>query len=82
MVPASAISSTRYALAAEGQEYAVFQPEDGEFAVELPAGDYIAEWFSLAERTWTDGTAVVVDEARGISFTPPFAGPAVLHLSR
>jgi hypothetical protein len=82
MVPASAISSTRYALAAEGQEYAVFQPEDGEFAVELPAGDYIAEWFSLAERTWTDGTAVAVDEAGGISFTPPFAGPAVLHLSR
>jgi hypothetical protein len=82
MVPASSISSTRYALAADGQEYVVFQPNDGEFTVALPEGEYAVEWFSLADRSWRDANAVSVDEARGMTFHPPSSGPSVLHLTR
>ena len=60
MEPASSISSTGYALASEGKAYVVFQPADGGFNLELPPGSYGAEWFSLAERVWTDADGVSV----------------------
>ena len=41
MVPHPSLSSTRYALAANGQEYVVFQPDEGGFTVELPPGTYV-----------------------------------------
>lgn len=83
MVPASAVSSTGYALAAEGQEYVAFQPEDGAFSLKLPAGDYTAEWFSLADRSWTDADAASVEDASRVAFQPPAtSGAWVLHLRR
>jgi hypothetical protein len=82
LVPDSTASSTRYALAAEGQEYVVFQPDAGAFSVTLPQGTYAAEWFSLADRTWTDADAVSTDGAEGTSFDSPSSGPGVMHLRR
>ena len=83
MVPHPSLSSTRYALAANGQEYVVFQPDEGGFTVELPPGTYAAEWFSLADRSWADGDAVTVDRTGTTSFQPPSASGAwVLHLTR
>jgi hypothetical protein len=83
MKPDSSISSTRYALASEGQEYVVFQPELGGFTVELPAGTYAVEWFSLEDRSWTDADRVLVESpgARSFEHDSTF-GASVLHLQR
>jgi hypothetical protein len=82
MVPDSSVSSTRFALAAEGQEYVIFQPDSDDFTVRLPAGTYGVEWFSLANRSWTDADAVTVEGAGPTGFEYPASGPSVLHLSR
>jgi hypothetical protein len=82
LTPASALSSTRYVLAAEGQEYVVFQPDDGAFSLELPRGTYAAEWFSLDDRVWTATDAAAMGDGRATSFRPPISGPVVLHLER
>jgi hypothetical protein len=82
MIPASGISSTRYALAAEGQEYVVFQPDEGGFTVELAPGTYAVEWFSLSDRSWTDADALSVTDAGTTVFQPPSSGPSVVHLRR
>jgi hypothetical protein len=83
MVPHPSLSSTRFALAANGQEYVVFQPDEGGFTVELPPGTYAAEWFSLADRSWADGDAVTVERTGTTSFQPPSASGAwVLHLTQ
>ena len=80
MEPASSVSSTRFALADIGREYVVFQPDDGEFRVDLPAGRYVAEWFSLTDRSWSSGDPVSVTEGEGTGFRSPGSGPCVLHL--
>ena len=60
-----------------------FQPDNGGFDLELPPGSYKAEWFSLAERVWTDADGVSVASAGAMRFEPPSAsGPCVLHLAR
>jgi len=82
MVPDSSVSSTRFALAAEGQEYVIFQPENDDFTVRLPAGTYGVEWFNLADRLWTDAENVSVEGAGPASFESPGSGASVLHLSR
>jgi hypothetical protein len=83
MVPASSVSSTGYALANPGTEYVIFQPESGGFRVDLPAGEYAVEWFSLAGRAWTAAEDVTVGDAGATQFEPPSAAAGwVLHLSR
>jgi hypothetical protein len=82
ITPASALSSTRYALAAEGQEYVVFQPDDGAFTIQLPSGTYAAQWFSLENRAWINADASAMGDDSATSFQPPFPGPSVLHLAR
>jgi hypothetical protein len=82
MVPASSVSSTRYALADIGQKYIVFQPDEGGFTLQLPPGTYAVEWFSLADRSWTDGDAMSAQEGGTTAMRPPTAGPCVLHLAR
>jgi hypothetical protein len=83
MVPASSVSSTGYALANPGTEYVIFQPESGGLTVDLPAGEYAVEWFSLAGRAWTAAEDVTVGDAGATQFEPPSAvGSWVLHLSR
>ena len=54
-----------------------------ELTVQLPAGQYDVEWFSLADREWTDGERVTVATAAVTAFTPPVgSGASVLHLTR
>ena len=82
---ASVVASTGYALANPGEEYLVFEPDgDGlEFAVQLAAGRYSAEWFNIESREVAEGNAVTADAAGLIEFTPPWPkGPAVLYLVR
>jgi hypothetical protein len=82
MTPAGSLSSTGYALAAEGQEYIVVQPDGGEFTLELPRGSYAAEWFSLDARTWTNADASPMGDGGATSLRPPAPGAWVLHLAR
>jgi hypothetical protein len=82
MVPTSGVSSTSYALADPGREYVVFQPAEGSFTVELPAGDYGVEWFSLTDRAWSDAEAVTAERSEAIRFEPPGSGAWVLYLLR
>ncbi len=79
----SSLSSTRYALAETGREYVVFQPDDGGIAAELPTGTYDVEWFSLADREWTNADAIAATEAESTRLSPPGGAAGwVLHLSR
>ncbi|HEX5579463.1 MAG TPA: hypothetical protein VFY43_07345, partial [Candidatus Limnocylindria bacterium] len=81
MLPASAISSTRYALANPGREYVVFQPEEGTISVDLPAGSYASESFGLADRAWQPGELIAIEGTGPTAFAAPESGgPWVLHL--
>jgi hypothetical protein len=83
MKPASALSSTRYALADPGQAYVVFEPNEGDFSVELEPGTYGAEWFSPAERTWSAADPISADDGQPTTLTPPSAGGGwVVRLER
>ena len=82
LVPNSSVSSTGYALAAQGEEYVVFQPEEGSFTIDLPAGTYAVEWFNLSDRTWIGTEAVILEHAETTRFDPAGPGPTVLRLQR
>ncbi len=81
--PADRICSTGYCTADPGSAYLVFNPEDGPFSLELPAGAWRLEWrrpnaaFDDAPATQTDAVT-----RRGTSeFASPWAGPAVMLVS-
>jgi hypothetical protein len=78
-VPCNALSTTTYCLATPGKEYLVHQPEAGPFSVDLPAGDWEAEWH------WPDlasgQTGLTVDHEGGWKTFACRPG-AVLLLSR
>lgn len=79
MTPSPELSSTKYCLAAPGQEYLVYQPESGEFSLNLTAERYAFEW--LDSTNGAIKSAGSIQAAAGSqSFTAPFSGPAVLHL--
>jgi len=86
MTPRGDLSSTGYTLANPGQEYLVLQPSETAepFTVELKAGTYAVEWFSVNSRETQAGDAVTVKRKARYSFTPPFkqTGPVVLYLTR
>jgi hypothetical protein len=80
--PRTDLASTRYALAAPGYEYLVYQPDGGPFTLDLRAttASYAVEWFDPGVDRTTRGAAVT---GGGIlTFTPPFDGQAVLYLKR
>jgi hypothetical protein len=84
MVPRPELSSSRYVLANAGQEYLVLQPAAGAgaFTVELTAGTYAVEWFSVHRRETARAGTVTTGRDGSFSFTSPFdeAGPSVLYL--
>lgn len=84
--PRADLSSTGYALANPGHEYLVLQPhESAAFTVKLGpgGGTYTVEWYNVTTReTVTGGTIVKAEREGERSFTPPFAGPAVMYLKR
>jgi len=79
MTPRVELASTGYCLAAPGSEYIVYQPDSGEFTVELAAGTYSYEWFNPVTGTRTAGGALV-SEGGSKSFSAPFAADAVLYM--
>ena len=86
MTPLGELSSTSYVLANPGEEYLVLQPSEAAepFTVELNAGTYAVEWFSVNSRETKAGDDVTIKRKASPSFTAPFvqAGPAVLYLKR
>ena len=82
LVPHSELASTRYCLAHPGQEYLVYSPDGGELTVDLSAtpGPLAVEWIHAANGTSQQGDAVAGGDER--SFKAPFAGDAVLCLSK
>ena len=86
MAPRGDLSSTGYVLANPGKEYLVLQPSDtaDPFTVELVAGTYTVEWYSVDGRETGDVGTVTVERGGKLGFTPPSgaAGPSVCYLVR
>jgi hypothetical protein len=84
MEPRADLSSTRFALASEGTEYAVLQPDvSASFTVTVAPGAYAVEWIDVDRRGTERGEPVSVGAGAPPSFDSPFApGPAVLVLRR
>lgn len=78
-VPHGELASTGYALADPGTEYLVYQPGAGAFTVDMTAGSYACEWFDPGAGKVRSAESVSVPGGAH-SFTPPFAGDAVLYL--
>lgn len=86
MVPRGDLSSTGYALANPGTEYLVLQAGEANagFEVQLAAGSYAVEWYSVASRETKKGSTMKVERAGKLTFTCPFPtpGPSVLYLKQ
>jgi CubicO group peptidase (beta-lactamase class C family) len=82
-VPVIDVASTKYCLAEAGKTYLVFRPEGqgDSFTVRLPSGSYTCEWFDPGKGEQTAVETIEV-EAGDREFRPPFAGDAVLFLTR
>ncbi len=81
MTPRQELSSTGYCLANPGSEYLVYQPNDGEFTVDLISGTYSYEWFNPVAGGKAGKGSFTAEDGRK-SFAAPFAGDAVLYLKR
>ncbi len=79
MTPQGTLSSTGYTLASIGNEYLVYQDGSGAFSVNVAANSYAYEWFNPATGT-VAATGTVGAFGGSQTFTPPFAGPALLYL--
>jgi hypothetical protein len=86
MLPRADLTSTGFALADEGAEYLVLQPNENAepFTVTLDAGTYSVEWFNISGREMVTGDDVTVDTSGPLSFhdSSDRTGPAVLYLKR
>lgn len=84
--PRGELCSTDYALANPGHEYLALQPSDAveAFTLELAAGTFAVEWYSVKTRETAAGAAVTIERDGKKSFTAPFGGGggAVLYLKR
>jgi len=82
-VPVIDVASTKYCLAEAGKKYLVFRPEGqgDSFTVRLPSGSYTCEWFEPSKGGQMAVETIEV-EAGDREFRPPFAGDAVLFLTR
>lgn len=80
MLPQGSDCSTGYCLVSAGSEYLVYQPEPGQtFTVNLPAGEYMSEWFDPI--TGLVRARDPIHSAGGRrAFAAPWKGPAVLYL--
>ncbi len=81
LTPTPDLASTKYCLAHPGREYLVYQSGTGEFSVNVTTGNYAFEWFDPTKSS-VASTGSVKAPGGNRPFTPPFAGPAVLHLKR
>ncbi|MCU0981258.1 MAG: DUF6298 domain-containing protein [Pirellulaceae bacterium] len=82
MTPQDGMSSTGYCLANTGQEFLVYQPlANVAFTVVLQAGEYRFQWFNPSLGKAAESRSLIV-ETGDRSFTAPFPGDAVLHISK
>jgi len=79
VTPRLGLSSTGYCLANPGSEYLVYQPDTGEFTVDLTAGTYSYEWFNPIIGSKAGEGSFTAEGGRK-SFASPFHGDAVLYL--
>jgi hypothetical protein len=86
MQPRTDLSSTGFALADEGDEYLILQPDEvaDPFTVALRAGRYSVKWNSVRSRETIPVGALSIPHDTESTFTAPseIAGPAVVHLRR
>lgn len=86
MEPRGDLSSTGYALANPGEEYLILQPSESAetFTVELAAGSYTVQWYSVNSRETVGAGRVTFESPISVRFSPPFkkAGPDVLYLKK
>jgi hypothetical protein len=82
MTPRDALASTGFCLADPEKEYLVYLPAGGKVTMDLSAsaGPFHVEWMHPVEGTITHGETTTGGAQR--LFTSPFAGDAVLYLSR
>src|SRR5262249_52540193 len=80
-VPSGGLSSTGYCLADPGNQYLVYQPSSGAFSLRRRAGSYRYGGSDPAAGS-VAATATTVLGSEAHSFSPPFAGDAVLLLTR
>jgi hypothetical protein len=80
MVPHGELASSRYCLAAPGEAYLVYVPDDAQVTVDLSAaeGDLAVEWFS--PRTGESVTSRSVSGGSRGTFASPFGFDAVLYI--
>ena len=80
--PRPELASTGYCLANPGVQYVVFRPDESSepVEVELPAGDYQAEWI-LPVTGDSRGRRTVTATGEKVRLESPTAGPVVLLLS-
>lgn len=81
MVPREDLSSTGYCMANPGSEYLIYQPGTGAFTVDLSAGAYRYEWFNPVAGSKAGEGSLTAEGGRKV-LTPPFAGDAVLLLTK
>ena len=85
MTPSSSPShcSTTYCLRNPGNEYLIYQPIPLVlFTVNLPAGTYSYEWFNPGDGAISSTGDFTVSTTVNRSFTPSFAGDAVLYIKK
>ncbi|MCK5226536.1 MAG: discoidin domain-containing protein, partial [Planctomycetes bacterium] len=80
MTPQGSLSSTKYCLANPGSQYIIYQPDSGQFSVNLFAGTYNYEWFNPTTGA-VKGSGTINAPNGNKNFIPPFNGDAVLYLS-
>lgn len=80
--PSRTISSSRYCLANAGREYLIYQPEAGQFQVDLTGarGPFAVSWFNPNTGETIPGASF--SGGKPIDFTPPYLGEIVLHLKK
>ncbi len=82
MFPSRTISSSRYCLADAGTECLIYQPEAGQFRVDLTGarGPFSVSWFNPNTGETIPGQSF--SGGRPIDFSPPYLGEIVLHLKK
>ncbi len=81
-VPHPELASSRFCLAAPGEAYLVYVPDDAQVAVDLSAaaGDLAVEWFSPRSGATTHGEPIAGGALRRL--TSPFGFDVVLFIHR
>jgi len=80
MVPRTDVTSSGYCLADEGEEYLVYNPQDGRVTVDLNhiSGRFNVEWFNPSSGAFHQGRVIMGGSQQ--AFSAPFRGDAILHL--